>query len=109
MTKEEKAAIWRRRVEEQQDSGLSTKVYCAREGLAVASLHYWRKRLGGRQREGAVQAPDFMPVTLAPTSPVAPVAPIEIRLRSGRSLQLSGRVDLSWLRSLVQILDGPCG
>ncbi|MCR2831165.1 hypothetical protein NR402_12855 [Acidithiobacillus ferrooxidans] len=44
MTKDEKAAYWRQQVDGFQASGLSVKNYCAQEGIAVATLHYWRKR-----------------------------------------------------------------
>ncbi|MBU2740033.1 IS66 family insertion sequence element accessory protein TnpA, partial [Acidithiobacillus concretivorus] len=43
MTKEEKATYWRQQVDGFQASGLSVKNYCAQEGIAVATLHYWRK------------------------------------------------------------------
>ena len=38
MTKDEKAAYWRQQIDGFQASGLSTKHYCAREGIAVATL-----------------------------------------------------------------------
>ena len=44
MTKDEKTAYWRQQVDGFQASGLSAKNYCAQEGIAVATLHYWRKR-----------------------------------------------------------------
>ncbi|MDA8246765.1 hypothetical protein [Acidithiobacillus sp.] len=44
MTKDEKIAYWRQQVERFRASGLSVKNYCAQEGIAVATLHYWRKR-----------------------------------------------------------------
>ncbi|MHB8181534.1 MAG: IS66 family insertion sequence element accessory protein TnpA, partial [Acidithiobacillus ferrivorans] len=44
MTKDEKTAYWRQQVYGFQASGLSVKNYCAQEGIAVATLHYWRKR-----------------------------------------------------------------
>ena len=44
MTKGENTAYWRQQVDGFQASGLSVKNYCAQEGIAVATLHYWRKR-----------------------------------------------------------------
>ncbi|MBU2731912.1 IS66 family insertion sequence element accessory protein TnpB, partial [Acidithiobacillus ferridurans] len=38
-----------------------------------------------------------------------PVSPVEIHLLSGRSLKLAAPVDTSWLQTLVQILERPCG
>ena len=45
MTKDEKAAYWRQQVDGFQASGLSTKHYCAREGIAVATLMSWNQSL----------------------------------------------------------------
>jgi len=110
MTKEEKAAYWRQQVELHCASGLSVKAYCAREGLAVATLHYWRKRFGvSRQTVGTAPGVDFVPIHLAPNSAHVPSAAVEIHLLSGRRLQLSGWVDPSWLQTLVRVLEGPCG
>ncbi|WP_439710037.1 IS66 family insertion sequence element accessory protein TnpA [Acidithiobacillus caldus] len=44
MTKGEKIAYWRQRVERFRASELSVKKYCAQEGMAVATLDYLRKR-----------------------------------------------------------------
>ena len=41
MTKDEKTAYWRRQVDGLRTSGLSVKDYCAQDGNAVATLHYW--------------------------------------------------------------------
>jgi hypothetical protein len=110
MTKEEKAAYWRQQVDLHRASGLSAKAYCAREGLAVATLHYWRKRFGiSRQAMAAVPEENFVPIHLAPGPRMERNSTVEIHLLSGRRLQLSGWIDPSWLQNLVQVLEGPCG
>ncbi len=107
MTKEEKAVYWRQRIEEQSRSGLTIKEYCAREGLAVANLHYWRRRFLSREQDPlVVGGEEFLPVTL---TSVSSGAPVEIRLCSGRSLHLRERIAISWLQTLVQVLEGSCG
>ncbi|MDD3761645.1 MAG: IS66 family insertion sequence element accessory protein TnpB [Acidithiobacillus sp.] len=110
MTKEERAAYWRQQVDLHRASGLSVKAYCAQEGLAVATLHYWRKRFGmSRQAMAAVPGEDFVPIHVAPRSPVERNSTVEVHLLSGRRLQLNGWIDSSWLQTLVQVLEGPCG
>ncbi|MBU2788914.1 IS66 family insertion sequence element accessory protein TnpB [Acidithiobacillus sp. VAN18-1] len=111
MMKEEKRELWRARVEDFRGSGLTVGAYCAREGIAVSSLHYWRKRFGGRlqQKSAAEETGPFLPVTLTYTSPVPAAGVMEIRLLSGRVVVLSAPVDTGWLRTLVQVLETPCG
>ncbi|MDD5002729.1 MAG: hypothetical protein WC934_10455 [Acidithiobacillus sp.] len=71
MTKGEKAAYWRQQVDAFQASGLSVKNYCAQAGVAVATLHYWRKRFADAAGSRLMTAvPEgFLPVTLAPGRP----------------------------------------
>ncbi|OCX70965.1 IS66 family insertion sequence element accessory protein TnpA [Acidithiobacillus thiooxidans] len=112
MTKEEQAervAFWQQQMEGFAASGLSVKAYCAQQGIAVANWYYWRKRLG-KSAESPVRvsgAEKFLPITLAPNRASMPA--VEIQLLSGRSLKLSAPLDASWLQSLVQVLEGPCG
>ncbi|BBF63887.1 MULTISPECIES: IS66 family insertion sequence element accessory protein TnpA [Acidithiobacillus] len=109
MTKNEKAAYWRQQVDGFQASGLSVKNYCAQEGLAVATLHYWRKRFADAVEPRPIvhKTKGFLPVTLAPVRPS--VSPVEIMLLSGRSLKLTGPMDTGWLQTLVRVLESPCG
>jgi len=109
MTKDEKIAYWRQQVERFLASGLSVKNYCAQEGIAVATLHYWRKRLADavESRPMFNGTEGFLPVTLAPARPS--VSPVEVHLLSGRSLKLTAPMDAGWLQTLVRVLEGPCG
>ena len=109
MTKDEKAAYWRQQIDGFQASGLSAKNYCAQEGIAVATLHYWRKRFADavQSQQRATGTEDFLPVTVAPVRPS--VSPVEIHLLSGRSLKLTAPMDTGWLHTLVRVLESPCG
>ena len=44
MTKDEKVAYWQGTGGRVSEEWLMAKAYCARDGIAVATLHYWRKR-----------------------------------------------------------------
>ena len=112
MTKEErseKVEFWRQQMEGFAASGLSVKAYCAKQGIAVANWYYWRKRLSAHRlsREASVPGAEFLPVHLADRSSGMPA--VEIQLLSGRSLKLSAPLDMSWLQSLVRILEESCG
>ena len=109
MTKDEKAAYWRRQVDGFLVSGLSVKNYCAQEGIAVATLHYWRKRFADavEPRPMVHGTEGFLPVTLTTVQPSVP--PVEIHLLSGRRLKLTAPMDVGWLQTLVRVLESPCG
>ena len=109
MTKDEKAAYWRQQVDGFQASGLSVKNYCTQEGIAVGTLHYWRKRFAdAAEPQSMVHKTDgFLPVTLAAVRP--PISSVEIVLLSGRGLKLTAPVDTGWLQTLVRVLESPCG
>ncbi|MBU2799575.1 IS66 family insertion sequence element accessory protein TnpB, partial [Acidithiobacillus sp. VAN18-4] len=107
--KEEKRELWRARVEDFRGSGLTVGAYCAREGIAVATLQYWRRRFvdAVEPRPMVHGTEGFLPVTLAPVR--LPVSPVEIHLLSGRSLKLTAPLDTGWLQTLVRVLESPCG
>ena len=43
----------------QQESGLTIKEFCSNEAIAPATFHYWKKKLGGKNR-----LPGFIPVVV---------------------------------------------
>ncbi len=103
MTRDEKTAYWRHHVEGFQESGLSIRAYAEREAVAVSSLNYWRKRMGGGRaarhpRARALEGERFLPVRLG--SPAASEStPLEIVLLSGHRLRLAGAMDTTPWRS----------
>jgi hypothetical protein len=62
-------ALWRRRLRQQPDSGLTIHQFCQRAGVSTASFHAWKRRLALRttlpvlvsSRESA-----FVPVIVSP-------------------------------------------
>ncbi|WP_414041280.1 IS66 family insertion sequence element accessory protein TnpA [Acidithiobacillus sp. M4-SHS-6] len=109
MTKEEKVAYWRQRVDAFQASGLSVKHFCAQAGYCRSDLALLAQALccaiaiafSGRLPQG------FVPVTLAPVRTADAV--VDIQLLSGRHLKLAAPVDAAWLHTLVRVLESPCG
>jgi hypothetical protein len=61
--------LWRRRLRQQPDSGLTIQQFCQREGVSTASFHAWKRRFALRttlpvlvsSRESA-----FVPVIVPP-------------------------------------------
>jgi hypothetical protein len=77
-------------------SGLSVYAFATREGLDADRLYRWRLRLHGSRRQ---RSPAFVEIKPAATSP------IEVLLRSGLVLRVSGPFDEGALHRLVSVLD----
>ena len=82
-------------------SGLSLAKFAEREGLVAERLYRWRRQLGAASTDVA-KPPAFIEVR-----PRASV-PVEIVLRSGRTLRVSESIDAPALRRLVEVLEQPC-
>jgi hypothetical protein len=64
------ATLWRRRLRQQPDSGLTIHQFCQREGVSTASFHAWKRRLAARSTLPAVvssRESAFVPVIVSPT------------------------------------------
>ncbi|MGB0713006.1 MAG: IS66 family insertion sequence element accessory protein TnpA, partial [Gammaproteobacteria bacterium] len=56
MTRADKRAQWRERLDQWRQSGLSQTAYCTRHDLKLATFRYWRQQL----RDEAVPSPRFI-------------------------------------------------
>ena len=65
-----KAAAWERRLARYGDSGLTVGRFCDREGLSIATFHYWQRKL----RDASVDET----VSATPTAPMALFDPVEV-------------------------------
>jgi hypothetical protein len=82
---------------------ITTKAYAEREGLSVASLYYWRKRLkADAAAETAATSPakrQLVPMQVAPSSQSRVAC--TLTLAPGVHLELSQLPDPQWLASLA--------
>jgi hypothetical protein len=101
---------WRDLIACWQRSGLSVRVFCQRQRLAIPSFYAWRRTL--RQRDGQAQ-PASAPVTFVPVQirhdiPALPAA-LELVLTDGRCLRIPPGFEPAHLRALLCALeDSPC-
>lgn len=104
--------------ERQKESGLTVKEFCAHEIIAPATFYYWKKKLSNQKR-----LPGFIPVVVEPEPtlvvqgnlPGNGVAPtsgktdnstaIEIEFANKAILRISGGVDISMLKALINLND----
>ena len=96
-----KRAMWSKRVAAFERSGLTRSAWCAREGLAVATLDYWRARL----RAEVSTAPRALVPIVVTTPDVdcvrAAAGAVEIEV-AGVRLRSGSDVDAQWLLSLLR-------
>ena len=86
-----KSAAWQRRLQQFTASGMTVSKFCDREGVSVATFHYWRQRLGPQQPEqvSRLATPVFQAVDLLSQRAVV------IRFAAGGVMEIPGdRADL---------------
>jgi transposase len=87
--KEEKRAFWGMVVQMQEESGLSVRKFCEREGLGQASFFAWRRKFraeGAERCEHVDESVRLVPVKLVEekgSSAVEVVSPSGVILRVG--------------------------
>lgn len=96
-TESSKQALWARRVEAWERSGLSQRAWCGVEGVSLSTFQWWRQRLV-REASGE-SAASFMPLRLEPG---VTTASIEVRLRSGTQIRFEGEAALRAVEPLLR-------
>ncbi len=85
--------LWRHRLRQQPDSGLTIHQFCKREGVSTASFHAWKRRLALRAAFPTTPstASAFVPVIVPPTHDSQPRVStdlVTIRLANGGQVLL---------------------
>jgi hypothetical protein len=99
--------LWRGRLRRQAASGLAVTAFCAREGVALATFHYWKRRLaaGPPPRQPA----RFVPVRVQEEPHDAEPSTtrgVELELPHRVRLRLEGPPEPEWLGRVVAALAG---
>ena len=104
--KPEEWTRWRGLLSEQQESGQSIAGFCRERALPVWQFYEWRKRLRAKTEPFvAVEVVASEPAPLPTLSTPVLSAPIEVRLRSGRSLLVGPDFEASPLCRLLRVLE----
>ena len=77
-----KAVAWERRLARFGDSGLTVARFCDREGVSIATFHYWQRKL----RDASVDET----VSATPTAPMARFDPVEVMSRQAVTIRFAG-------------------
>lgn len=96
-----KADEWAERIAAQLRSGISVKQFCKERGLTEYSFYAWRKRL---QESGSVR---FALVERSARQRERTTEPVvELVLTTGERLRISPGVDVTTLRTVLDVLRG---
>jgi hypothetical protein len=116
---------WQERIRQHEQSGLTIRAFCEREGLVVHQFSWWRRELRRRAKESAPatkhgkskkrsrlrktsrQKPTpeaaFVPVQISHSTP--PPSAVEIILDRPPRIRVSGDVDTERLREVIRVLE----
>ena len=96
-----KADEWAERIAAQQRSGMSVKQFCKEQGLTEYSFYGWRKRL---QEKGSVR---FALVERSGRRQERTAESVlELVLATGERLRIGPGVDITTLRTVLEVLRG---
>jgi hypothetical protein len=109
---------WRRLIGRWRESGLAKSVFCGREGVSDASLHWWLAEIARRDGRGPRLArtstpakkhgpPGFVPLRIVPAR-TPELQPFELVV-AGQIVRVPPAFDPEALRRLIDALEGhPC-
>jgi transposase len=117
-----KEKLWRATIRRHQESGLSVRAFCEREGLKDGNFLRWRRELDRRDREKTPELPKlaikepteprkspvFLPVHVVDADhlPSRPAPPIEIVLDGGQTVRVPTGFDPRTLGDILAVLGG---
>jgi hypothetical protein len=90
---------WGERLARFADSRQSAAQFCAAEGVSVASLYQWKRRLAAAT---VSDPPRLLPVSLTSSPP-----PLELLLPTGAVLRIGTGADADTLAALLRLLGVP--
>jgi transposase-like protein len=98
---------WSALVAELAASGRSMSAYARERGVSLASLSYWKKKLGAKKADVSVAPKSkavFSEVVVLPRVRATPPR-IEVVTRRGAAVRLEGAFDASLLREVLRVVE----
>ena len=87
--------LWKARVDQWRESGLSQRAFALLHGFPEHQVGYWVRRLGGQ-----AATPALLPVSIKHVPATAPA--LSLRSPSGWTVALPASVPASWLAELLR-------
>ena len=103
-TVSDRSARWRGLLAGQISSGLSVAAFCRREGVALSTFHWWKRKLSASGRRDALASVDW--VEAQPMTPPSFPGGAAVRLgnASGLWIEFAACPDGDLLRATLQAL-----
>jgi transposase-like protein len=98
---------WRALVSEVECSGQTMSAYSRTHGVSLASLSYWKKKLGSTAalgRPGPKAKAVFSEVVVVPRVAAQP-SRIEVVTRNGAAIRIEGAFDARVLREVLRVVE----
>ena len=99
--------FWEMVFETFENSDLSIRKFCKKEGLSEWAFYNWRRKLNKSNKANSTKAitdksdkPSFVEVSLPDNKPAA----VELVLRSGNTLKINSRTDKKTLSNTLSVL-----
>jgi hypothetical protein len=107
LTRQDVEQVWRGRVEAWRKSGLSQRVFCERNQLALSTFQLWLRRLKS-QGSGGLACVEIVPVSLSRIQPLrAQTPPIVVVMGGGQyRLEVADGFHPTTLQEVVRALEG---
>ncbi len=99
-------AEWTKTVDEWKLSGVSQKIFAARNDIAVTSLSWWSARLRREAQAAALPRLGVVPVEIVEDE-VEPSSTFRVELLHDRAVIVPAAFDAASLRRLVEVLERP--
>ena len=104
----DRADFWAGHLAAIKAEGVTTRMYAEREGLAVAALYKWRRRLkvGGLTSRAAAASGGFVPVTIQTAQATAAERACCVHIGEDLRLELEQLPSPEWLAALAAAVVG---
>jgi hypothetical protein len=95
-------ALWKERVQQWRDSGLSQRAFALQHGWPVRQTEYWIREL--RDDVALLAAMELIPVRIKPASVNVAGPTILLHSAGGWSMEIPASQDVAWLADLLRRL-----
>ncbi len=104
----EREAYWSAHLAAIEREGITTRAYARREGLSVAAVYAWRRKLKGRRRAQSAKGSGFVAVALPAEMNAEPeqATPCRVRIRDAVILDFPAMPPAKWVAALCASLAG---
>jgi hypothetical protein len=99
--------LWRRRIDDLIQSGLSIRAFSERHGFSRDQIRYWQRYFAAQDGDQASAFGEWLPVEIAEGAVAQTRGRLTLRI-AGAAIEIDPGFDPALLRSVVLALAPPC-